>query len=266
MALVTQVRGGRRRARIKLRKSITKLSTDEISRLRNAISEAIARRDDRGYQFFAGWHGVPLGLCWHANALFLPWHRAYLHYFELALQDIDPDVTIPWWDWATSSEIPPPYAQERVDGRPNPLASAPINPMTSRREEDWPERTFREPGRVRPVLAPPWRDRWDWAQAAPSFSEFDRRISLLHNNVHVWVGGTMGQADWAAYDPIFWSHHAMVDRAWRIWQFNHPGGRPPDELLDTPLEPRGMTVRETLRVKQLGYDYSGTESTVGGTT
>ena len=33
--------------------------------------------------------------------LFLPWHRAYLYFFELALQDQDPAhaVTLPWWDW-----------------------------------------------------------------------------------------------------------------------------------------------------------------------
>jgi hypothetical protein len=57
----------------------------------------------------------------------------------------------------------------------------------------------------------------------------------------------------------------MVDRAWRIWQHSNPGARPPQEILDEPLEPRGMTVRQTLDVKGLGYDYAGTEATVPGT-
>lgn len=28
----------------------------------------------------------------------------------------------------------------------------------------------------------------------------------------------MSDPAWAAYDPLFWAHHCMVDRAWRIWQ------------------------------------------------
>lgn len=265
MALVANARGSRTRARVKLRLSATKLSADQVTDFRKVIKEALAREDDRGYQYFAGWHGVPFGWCWHGDPRFLPWHRAYLYYFELALQDIDPDVTLPWWDWATSGDIPRAYTARRVGGQANPLHSAPIRPMTSSRDPSWPRRTRRDVGSIPDVLPPPWRDRWDWAQGAPSFTEFNRRITLLHNNVHVWVAGTMAEVDWAAYDPIFWAHHAMVDRAWRIWQYNHPGADPPQELLDEPLEPRGMTIRQTLSVKGLGYDYAGTATTVGGT-
>ncbi len=35
--------------------------------------------------------------------MFLPWHRAYLYFFELALQDRVPEVAIPWWDWTSAS-------------------------------------------------------------------------------------------------------------------------------------------------------------------
>lgn len=265
MTVVASAVRPRQRARIKFRRSVTKLTDEQLGAFRAAITEALARRDDRGYQYFAGWHGVPFGWCWHGDPRFLPWHRAYLYYFELALQAIDRTVTLPWWDWVSSSDIPPAYAARRVEGGANPLYSAPIEPMTSRRDPSWPRRTRREVGSLPLALPPPWRDRWDWAQEAPSFTEFNRRITLLHNNVHVWVSGTMGQADWAAYDPIFWAHHAMVDRAWRIWQHDHPGAHPPAELLDEPLEPRGMTIRQTLQVKELGYDYAGTATTVTGT-
>jgi len=253
------------RARLKLRRSATKLDSGWFDAFRSCVRESLARRDDRGWQFFAGWHGVPFDLCWHLNPRFLPWHRAYLYYFELSLQDIDPEITLPWWDWATSEEIPPAYGRARVNRRTNILRSVPIEPMTSRRDPSWPRRTSRAVGSVPLTLPPPWKDRWDWAQRAPSFTEFDRRITLLHNNVHMWVAGTMGNQDWAAYDPIFWAHHAMVDRAWRIWQHHHPGARPPEQILDEPLEPRGMTVRQTLDVRTLGYDYAGTVATVPGT-
>jgi len=62
------------------------------------------------------------------------------------------------------------------------------------------------------------------------------------------------------------AHHVMVDRCWRIWQHRQPGALPPQHLLDQPLRPNGMTVRDTLDVKQLGYEYAGTSSHVPGPT
>ncbi|HLP90106.1 MAG TPA: tyrosinase family protein [Nostocaceae cyanobacterium] len=35
----------------------------------------------------------------HALPAFLPWHREYVNRFEQALQTINPNVTVPYWDW-----------------------------------------------------------------------------------------------------------------------------------------------------------------------
>lgn len=35
------------------------------------------------------------------------------------------------------------------------------------------------------------------------------------------VGGQMSGVDWAGYDPIFFLHHANVDRLWALWQSTH---------------------------------------------
>ena len=76
----------------------------------------------------------------------------------------------------------------------------------------------------------------------------------------------MGKIPFAAYDPIFWAHHTMIDRLWRIWQLQHPGADPDASLLDQALPPFRMTVRQTLDVAALGYDYASSTSsqTVGG--
>src|SRR5262249_8967660 len=39
--------------------------------------------------------------CQHSWEQFLTWHRAYLYFFEQRLQDVDPTVTLPYWDWAS---------------------------------------------------------------------------------------------------------------------------------------------------------------------
>lgn len=41
--------------------------------------------------------------------------------------------------------------------------------------------------------------------------------SAMHNGVHVWVGGQMQTAS-SPNDPLFFLHHANVDRLWYLWQ------------------------------------------------
>ena len=59
----------------------------------------------------------------------------------------------------------------------------------------------------------------------------------------------------AAYDPIFWAHHAMIDRLWYLWQIATHGGQP-TSILDRALPPFPLTVRDTLDISRLGYGYA----------
>jgi tyrosinase len=40
----------------------------------------------------------------------------------------------------------------------------------------------------------------------------------MHGRVHLWVGGTMSSGGGTSNDPIFFMHHANVDRLWAMWQ------------------------------------------------
>jgi Common central domain of tyrosinase len=42
----------------------------------------------------------------------------------------------------------------------------------------------------------------------------------MHNAVHAWVGGAMSTSA-STNDPVFWLHHANVDRIWDMWQQKH---------------------------------------------
>jgi len=37
-----------------------------------------------------------------------------------------------------------------------------------------------------------------------------------HNHGHAWIGGIMNNTSTSPTDPIFWLHHAEVDRLWQI--------------------------------------------------
>ncbi|KAI9877781.1 MAG: hypothetical protein M1830_002847, partial [Pleopsidium flavum] len=49
-------------------------------------------------------------------------------------------------------------------------------------------------------------------------------LENMHNAIHGLVGngGHMGSVPYSAFDPIFWLHHANVDRLFAIWQAIYP--------------------------------------------
>ena len=274
---------------VSLRKSIATLADGDLASLRAAFTAVMGISDDRGYQHFAGIHGLPLpGYCVHHDAagllgnltvgpLFLPWHRAYLYFFELALRDQVSGATLPWWDWTTDpaqpSEIPAAYSSAAINGQANPLFQGPIVAIPDSQWEGvrqqllndtgvdpgaLPAATFRQPGAL-PTAPPALPAPAEVADAlkAPTFTDFSQKIERIHDGIHVWVGGTMSEIPVAAYDPLFYAHHTMIDRLWWLWQLQHPGADPPARYLNSPLPPfPGLTVSGTLDANSLGYEYA----------
>jgi Common central domain of tyrosinase len=79
--------------------------------------------------------------------------------------------------------------------------------------------------------------------------------------VHNAVGGTMATAASPA-DPLFWLHHAFVDRLWARWQASPQGASPsnvnerllPARVFGFPLF--GNRVSSVLDIRALGYEYA----------
>lgn len=86
--------------KLKQRKNIDNLSEDELYRLRCAFYELKKLnawpRDRRSLYSWGKLHG---NVCEHGWEQFLTWHRMFLYEFEQTLQDFDPTVTLPYWDW-----------------------------------------------------------------------------------------------------------------------------------------------------------------------
>jgi len=66
----------------------------------------------------------------------------------------------------------------------------------------------------------------------------------------------MGVIATAAFDPIFYSHHAMIDRLWYIWQIQNGINNIPHQLLARTLAPFNMKVSDVLDISKLGYQYA----------
>ena len=270
---------------LKHRKNASLLSDPELTALRLAYDKVMQIADDRGFQYWAGIHGLPLPIsCKHSpengyDSLFLPWHRAYLYFFEKALQDQVPGVTLPWWDWASPEShahgIPPAYAAQSVDGAPNPLYQASISAIPAEQWQafrqslseqgepdpgDLPVPTRRDPDLPANLPDPALVAQLTDKQSAPAtFKDFSQLVEVqLHNSVHAWVGAFMNDIPVAAYDPIFWAHHCMIDRLWWLWQLSHPAVIDLDPgFLASPLAPFPvLTVADVLNVNHLGYDYA----------
>ena len=256
----------------RIRQGVHNLTAADVDALRGAYSQmmALADRDNRSWFAFAGIHGDPDHKCWHYQhsdrfspnlELFLPWHRAYLYNWEMAMRDRVPDVTLPWWDWTLGpprqNGIPQIFGVAEVNGQANPLTGFRINLPNTR--PPLVHRTDREPG---PSNELPTQSDVDDALARTDWNDFTEALEDIHDNVHGWVSGDMGVVGQAAFDPIFWSHHAMIDRLWWLWQARNGNGNISTDLLDEVLAPFNFRVRDVLSVNDLGYDYAAAQSVV----
>jgi len=221
----------------------------------------------------------------HRGPAFLPWHREYLRRFELELQNIDPDVTIPYWDWSvdrsTSASI---WAPDFIGGDGNSSNNNRVETGPfAHNAGNWPlsiagpalRRTL---GRnslplpdqqqvndclaVTPYDSSPWNDSSDPNTSFRNRLEGWRGDGNIHNRAHQWVGGSMMLGS-SPNDPVFFLHHCNIDRLWAIWQFTHPnegyiplgGTNTAGHNIDDPMFPWSDTPRSVLNHRSLGYEY-----------
>jgi hypothetical protein len=209
----------------------------------------------KNIKFWANIHGAPLGEmstgpCEHNSELIWPWHRAYLYQFETALRESSPpatsNVTLPYWNWAA----PP-------SGKRYPkIFEEPGSPLNY---------DFRT---TTPSSAPLPSDIEDQLLSVPSWFGFGGDIKanepgpgalelMAHNTVHGFIGGHNGSTLRAARDPIFWAHHANLDRIWVDWTAKN--GEQPVGLTEKLRGLPGTVVKDWLDVS-MKYKYGPKEN------
>jgi tyrosinase len=219
------------------RKNQKFLKQSEKDLFNKAIKEAI---DDGIYGDLADEHLLMTEYRMHSHTgpigmlRFLPWHRIYLYKMELALQRFVPGIRIPYWMWERDHEL---LTWVHL---PSGVTRGPDT------KEKLPEDSD--------VLA---------AYSSTTYTEFTSSLETMHNTVHRWVDGTMRRPG-SPRDPMFWLHHANVDRIWTIWNsFLRDWGKEseylpilpsPDDVMDPWKE---FTVKHTSDTNRLGYYYQG---------
>lgn len=240
------------------RKEIRKLLPNDLLALRRALILFQKRNatDTDNYTLLAGYHGTPLWKCNHTYTGFLAWHRMYIWLFENELRKIDSTVSLPYWDWTDKQHfndcLAPAHNDSQFvdeDVKPNPLFSAPI--------EDGSRQTYRNPVFSLQRLTAHARGVDIAIGTSKTFTELNRKLKSPHDGIHSNTGGDMGTMLRAAYDPIFWSHHATVDRQWAIWQKLNPTIPIAADILETDLNGFvGKKIKDVIEFENvLGYTY-----------
>jgi len=226
-----------------VRKNQANLTPNERQRFVRAINKLHGTSADApAYRAFVAVHAHAMsmaGMDWHVHTMgvgmpgtnFLAWHRHFLLRFEQRLQQVDPAVSIPYWDWIADPTIP------RFLDDPDLLASWSVERSFDRHEM-------------------PSEAELNLAMGIGRFARFQRKLELgPHNDVHISVGGTMATAMSPA-DPLFWLHHGNLDRLWAGWQESHPRAKPakPRTILQ-PSKLFNVTVASQLDVTALDYRY-----------
>jgi Common central domain of tyrosinase/von Willebrand factor type A domain len=251
---------------MKCRKNVKSLTADEKTRYVNAFlalksqDSVIHPGAQSRYDDFVETHmnAMMAAVGWaHQDSVFFPWHRELLYQFEKLLQSVDSSVMIPYWDWTreqSASDPGFPFKHDfiGVDGddadgdRVKREAGAPMPYPYAFDPEAWsPTITVIDPGDTLNFFQRQFGEYFDAPDlpendvtvggtstnfraainGANSYLTLRSRSEDLHNLVHRWTGGNMLRMT-SPNDPVFFMHHANIDRMWSIWQKKVPPGTP----------------------------------------
>jgi len=228
-----------------VRPSVATLSAQQIASLRRGI-QAMMNLDTvyaTSFRFQANIHGTydsaasprevsAWNQCEHGSYFFFSWHRMYLYFFERILRAAsgDPNLALPYWNWSDPNQraLPQPFWMPQtgnslyipVPGRPSGvddgtslLSDGTVDFSTAFMATDFDSLTGSGLSFGGQIASP--------MQFNGPHGELE---SQPHDVVHGALSGLMGDPDTAAEDPIFWLHHANIDRLWNRW-IAQGGGR-----------------------------------------
>lgn len=266
-------------------KAISRMKNLKLTDPRNFYQQANVHcvYCDEGYTQ-SGYPGTKIDV--HASWFFFPWHRMYLYFFERICQNMldDDSFTLPFWQWDDESgmKIPPLYNDSKSSlydclRDPNHLPPAIVDLVFSPGDPPTPPATQIKYNYVTMFFQMIIQSSTPQKFFGKTLSGGDNPDpgkgsieSGPHDHVHLWTGNPgqpnredMGILYAAARDPIFYAHHANVDRMWYIYN-NYLGGKNFTStdwynssfiFYNEEAKPVRVTVKDFLDVTKLGYSY-----------
>jgi tyrosinase len=182
-------------------------NTPQYASYVNAVRLMKANTNAASPASWAYWTNVHVNYCPHGTPYFLAWHRGYLYYFEQQLRLVsgDKNLCVPYWDYYKNPNIPAEFT--------DPSAS---NPLYMPRAGT----NVYSALSLAPLASSVWNFQRGTANA------FEPQIEdAPHNPVHNLIGGEMANMT-SPRDPIFYLHHANIDRLWHAWALPDGKGIP----------------------------------------
>lgn len=181
--------------------------TNQYQSFLNAIATMRGVTDPTSQGSLQYWANVHQHYCPHGLPYFVSWHRGYLYYFEqqLRLSSGDPTLMLPYWDYYSYPTLPTEFTDP-----------SPSNPLYQSR------------------LSTNVYNALSLAPFAPGVYNFQRGTTNAfeplienapHNPVHDLIGGIMSTMQ-SPLDPIFYLHHAQIDRLTHAWALPDGKGIP----------------------------------------
>ena len=197
---------------VRVRKNVYNLTTAELNALKVGIikMKALPYTDPTSWAYQAAIHGttmndnLPSWNTCHKNGetdFFFAWHRMYLYFFERILRAKSgrATLTLPYWDCQTNPVIPPAYRE-----------NSPVNPLYDGTRTS----TMNNGGSLPTSVNTGYNNSLN----ITTYYSFQSDLNGgPHGAVHNTISGNMAFVTTAAQDPVFWLHHANVDRLWEKW-------------------------------------------------
>lgn len=165
----------------------------------------------------------------HGKLFFLAWHRMYIYFFERIMRRYMPvgdAMGLPYWNYQSYGMIPPMFRNAFTNNVVNTLYNTTRN------------RNMTNGGSL-PSFTPTGQTRSSTidfqikrALSKPNFYPFQLTLEDALGGVHQAVGGNMYNARTAAEDPLFYIHHANIDRLWQVWLNKGEGRCNPTKFSD----------------------------------
>lgn len=175
-------------------------------------------------------NGHASGLAVHGGIEFIPWHRALCNHFEDLLREVDPELSLHYWDWTTDPRVVPAGGAALFTDVFMDNANAEVSHLLSNFESTeggGHPKIWRNVGATAANGdgTPNLLSDADMLNGANDFATIAQRLTHAHDSTaHSYIGGTISDAHYSFHDPFVFLLHSNLDRLWARWQTDpaHP--------------------------------------------